>query len=168
MTRRLTWSAEAPVSVEQVRSAYSDKEYWLARLAQFGAGTDVLDSLIIDADGTVTVATTMSVLGDRLPRVVNQFHRGDLKLVRHEKWAPVEGGRVRGQISTTGAAAPLHVLTEALLAPVRVGSRVEYTTTVDVRLPFLGGKIETHIGGKLPEEMAKMHRFTMAWIAGNA
>lgn len=166
--RTFDWSAESPVSVEQIRSAFSDQDYWLARLANYGAGTDTLNSLIVDADGTVTVATTFSVFGDRLPKVVTQLYRGDVKMVRDEKWTPAQGGRMRGEISTTAPGTPLSVLTEALLEPVQDGSRLNYITTVEVRLPMVGGKIERHIGNKVPEQIAATHRFTMAWITENA
>ena len=138
--------------------------YWLARLANYGAGSDTLNSLTVDADGTVTVATTLSVLGDRLPKMVTQLYRGDVKMVRNEKWTRAEGGQVRGQISTAAEGAPLSVRTEALLVPVPEGSRLTYTTTVQVRLPLVGGKIESHIASKVPEQIAGTHRFTMAWI----
>lgn len=48
----------------------------------------------------MTVATTLSVLGDRLPTMVTQVYRGDVQMVRTERWSRVDGGRVRGQIST--------------------------------------------------------------------
>jgi Protein of unknown function (DUF2505) len=166
--RTVSWSAESPFRCEQFHSAFSDEDYWLARLGQYDAGTDILDSLIVDGDGTVTVATTLSVFGDRLPKMVTQLHRGDVKMVRHEKWTPVEGGPVRGQMSTTAPGVPLSVLTEALLTPARDGSTLEYTTTVEVRVLFIGGKIESHIGSKVPEHIAETLRFTMAWIKGNA
>ena len=148
--------------------ALSDEGYWLARLANYRAGTDTLNSLTVDAEGTVTVATMLSVLGDRLPRMVTQLYRGDVKMVRNEKWTRVEGGQVRGQISTAAEGAPLSVRTEALLVPVPEGSRLTYTTTVHVRLPLVGGKIESHIASKVPEQIAGTHRFTMAWITENA
>ena len=59
MPRRVDWSAEAPVGVEQLFSAFSDERYWLARLADYGAGTDTLNSLTVDAEGAVTVVTTL-------------------------------------------------------------------------------------------------------------
>ena len=48
------------------------------------------------------------------------------------------------------------------------GSRLNYITTVEVRLAMVGGRIERHIGSKVPEQIAATHRFTMAWITENA
>ena len=52
MPRSFDVSFESPASVEQVHAAFSDEDYWLARLAAFGADS-TLDSLIVDADSTV-------------------------------------------------------------------------------------------------------------------
>lgn len=167
MPRTVDWSSESPFGVEQVLSAFSDEGYWLARMAAYGAGTDTLDSLIVDPDGTVKVATTLSVFGERLPAMVTQLYRGDVQMVRTEAWSRLDGGRVHGQISTTAHRAPLSVRTEALLVPLPEGSGLAYTTTVHVRVPVLGAKIENHIASKVPEQIADTHRFTMAWITEN-
>src|SRR5438876_10278309 len=48
--RSVDFSLESSASVEQIHSAFSDEDYWLARLAAFG-GIGKLDSLIIGTDG---------------------------------------------------------------------------------------------------------------------
>ncbi len=61
--RSFDFSVESPASVEQIHSAFSEEDYWLARLAAFG-GVGRLDSLIIDTDGSVTVV----IIAGRAPR----------------------------------------------------------------------------------------------------
>ena len=56
MPRSFDFSVESSVSVEQIHSAFSEEDYWLARLAAFG-GIGRLDSLIIGTDGSVHVVT---------------------------------------------------------------------------------------------------------------
>ena len=77
MPRSFDLAVEFPASVEQVHSAFSDEDYWLARLAAFG-GSNTLDSLIVDADGTVTVATTQDLRRHALPRMVAKLFPGDI------------------------------------------------------------------------------------------
>ncbi|HUO38955.1 MAG TPA: DUF2505 domain-containing protein, partial [Mycobacterium sp.] len=89
MPRSFDLSTESPASVEQIHSAFSDEDYWLARLAGFGAGTATLDSLIVDADGTVIMATTLGLLRDRLSGLVTRLYRGDLEMVCNETWTPI-------------------------------------------------------------------------------
>jgi hypothetical protein len=45
--RSFDFSIESPVSVEQIHSAFSEKDYWLARLAAVG-GIGGLDSFVVD------------------------------------------------------------------------------------------------------------------------
>ncbi len=73
-------AAEYEGSVEQVHQAFSDEQYWLARLADSGADDYSLDSMTVDGDGGIDVVTTQTLRADRLPGVVTQFHRGDLSL----------------------------------------------------------------------------------------
>ena len=48
------------------------------------------------------------------------------------------------------------------------GSRLEFTATVEVRIPLVGGKVENFIGGQLVELLIAEQRFTTAWIKENA
>ena len=168
MPRSFDLSVESPVSVEQVLSAFGDDDYWRARLAAFGNGTATLSSLIVDAGGTVTVVIKLSLFRDRLPKLVTQLHRGDLEMVRNERWSRIDGGRVRGEVNAAVPGAPLSAVGEALLAPVRNGSRLTYTTTMEVKVPLVGGKIESFIGGQATEQIAAIQRFTTEWIAENS
>ena len=60
---------ESPASVEQIHATFGREDYWLARLAPGGAAI-TLDSLIVDADGAVTVRTTQHLGRLRLPGLV--------------------------------------------------------------------------------------------------
>lgn len=167
MPRSFDLSVESPASVEQVHSAFSDKEYWLARLAAFDGGT-TLDSLIVGGDGTVTVSTTQDLRHDLLPRFIARFYPGDLKIQRSETWIPIRGRQVRGEVSVAARGAPGSGLGAALLAPMRSGSRLTFTATVEVRIPLVGGKIESFIAGQLAEEIPAIQRFTTDWITPHA
>jgi hypothetical protein len=158
-------SVESPATVDQILSAFGDGEYWRARLAMFGGGTATLTSLIIDASGAVTVAITLGLLRDRLPKLVTQLHRGDLEMVRNENWSRIGGGRVRGDIDVAVPGAPLSAVGQALLVPEGSGSRMTYSATVAVKVPFVGGKIENFMGGQTIDEITKLQRFTTQWIA---
>jgi uncharacterized protein DUF2505 len=168
MPRSFEVSAESPASVDQVHSAFGDENYWRARLAVFGGGpwAATLDSLIVDAAGTVVVATTFSLLRDRLPKLVNQLGRGDLQMVHTETWSRV-GGKVRGQVGITVPGTPLSATGGALLAPLDNGSRLQYSATVKVNVPLVGGQIESFMSSRLSEGIMDIQRFTTAWICEN-
>ncbi|MBV9090050.1 MAG: DUF2505 domain-containing protein [Mycobacteriaceae bacterium] len=168
MPRSFDLSAYYPVGVEVVRAAFSDEEYWLARLADSGADAATLDSMVVEDDGRVIVATTQALRPDRLPAVVTQFHRGDLQIVRHESWSPVTRGTAHAELSGSVRGAPVSLAGTAELAATETGSCMTFTATVEVNVPLVGGKLESFIGGKLAELVSAEQRFTTLWITENA
>ena len=155
-------------SVEQVHRAFSDENYWLARLTHSGVDAYSLDRLTLDESGGVDVVTTQRLRADRLPGVVQQFHRGDLTLVREEAWSPISGGQANATISVAIPGAPATLTGNAVLSPAGGGSRLEFQATVEVNIPLVGGKIENFIGSQLVDLLIAEQRFTTVWIAENA
>jgi hypothetical protein len=45
---------------------------------------------------------------------------------------------------------------------------MEFKVTVEVRVPLVGGKIESFIGNQLVDLLIAEQRFTTAWITENA
>ncbi|MGE5694003.1 MAG: DUF2505 domain-containing protein [Candidatus Sericytochromatia bacterium] len=168
MPRSFDLSADYHGTVEQVHSAFSDEQYWLARLDDSGADMATLDAMVIAGDGTVTVTTTQTLRSDRLPGVVTQFHPRDLEIVRSETWQPLAGGVARADLSGAVPGAPVSLVGTARLAPRDAGARLSFTATIEVSIPLVGGKLESFIGAKLAELVAAEQRFTTWWIAENA
>lgn len=151
-------------SVEQVHRAFADERYWLARLADSGADESTLDTLTVTDDGSIDAATTQILRADRLPGLVSQFHRGDLRIRRDERWQPVSDGAARGTVQGSVDGAPVSLSGTATLATVASGSRLSVRLTVEVRVPLVGGKIESFIGTQLVELLKAEQRFTSVWI----
>jgi Protein of unknown function (DUF2505) len=167
MPRSFDMAAEYEASVEQVHRAFSDRTYWLERLADSGADQATLDSMTV-SDG-IDVVTTQVLRRDRLPGIVTQFHPGDLSIVREERWSPVRDGKATATVTGGIPGAPVSLSGNAVLAPAdNGGSRLEFTATIEVRIPLVGGKVENFIGGQLVELLIGEQRFTTAWITENA
>jgi len=167
MPRSFDVSYESPATVEQVHSTFSDEDYWFARIAAFGPGTS-LDSLITDSDGTVTVITTQDLRHDALPGLLAKLYPGDLLISRSETWTPIGARRVTGDISVAATGAPVSGRGAALLEPLGSGSRLDFTATVEFKVPLVGGKIESYLAGQLAEGITDIQRFTTIWIAEHA
>jgi uncharacterized protein DUF2505 len=169
MPRSFDMATEYGGSVEQVHQAFRDEQYWLARLADSGADDYSLDSLTVDGQG-IDIVTTQRLRSDRLPAVVTQFHRGDLALIREEKWSPIRGEQASATIQLTVMGAPATLNGDALLAPAQsgAGSRLDFRATVQVNVPLVGGKIENFIGSQLVDLLIQEQRFTTVWITENA
>ncbi|MGX9789498.1 DUF2505 domain-containing protein [Mycobacterium sp. MMS18-G62] len=170
MPRSFDMAAEYEGSVEQVHRALRDEQYWLARLADSGADDYTLDSMDVDAQGGIDVVTTQTLRADRLPGIVTQFHRGDLSFVREEAWTPIRDGQAGATVQGAIRGAPATLSGTAVLVSANsgAGSRLEFTVTVEVNIPLVGGKIENFIGNQLVELLIAEQRFTTVWITENA
>lgn len=168
MPRSFDMEVDYDGTVEQIHRAFGDRSYWLERLAESGADEATLNSITSGADGGVDVVTTQTMRADRLPGVVAQFHRGDLSFVREEVWTPVRDGKAAATVKGTIPGAPATLSGTVVLSPTGSGSRLEFTATVEVRIPLVGGKVESFVGAQLVGLLAAEQNFTTAWIKANA
>jgi hypothetical protein len=174
MPRSFDMSTDYGATVEEVLRAFSEEEYWLARLADSGADDATLDSMQVGGpsgnDGSIDVITTQVLRSDRLPGVVSQFHRGDLRIRREERWEPITNGAANATIIGSILDAPATLTGTAVLEPVAEtgGAQLKIRATVEVRIPLVGGKLENFIGSQLVELLIAEQRFTTMWISESA
>lgn len=157
-------SADYDGTVEQVHGAFCDRQYWLARLADSGADDATLDALDVAPDGGVSVATTQVLRRENLPGLINQFHKGDLRIVRRETWSPLRDGTATARVSGDVANAPVSLAGDGTLTGKGAGSALSFHGNVEVRVPLVGGKIESFIAAQLVELLSAEQRFTTAWL----
>ncbi|HEY2449255.1 MAG TPA: DUF2505 domain-containing protein [Mycobacterium sp.] len=173
MPRSFDMSTDYGASVEEVLHAFSEEQYWLARLADSGVDDATLDSMQIGGssgdDGTIDVITTQVLRSDRLPGVVTQFHRGDLCICREERWEPITNGSATATVTGSILDSPASLTGTAVLEPVdSAGARLKFRATVEVRVPLVGGKLENFIGSQLVDLLIAEQRFTTMWIGQSA
>jgi hypothetical protein len=166
MARSFDVSVDSPASVDQVHAALSGEDYWLARLATLN-GSTTLDSLVVDDDQTVRVATTQDVGRDLLPGIVAKFYRRDLKVRHSETWRPIDG-QLRGEISVAASGAPGSGSGAALVAPTQDGSRLTLTGTVEFKVPLVGGRVESFIAREFARGIPDIRDFTAKWVTEHA
>jgi hypothetical protein len=167
MARSFDVSADYPGTVAQVHRAFADEQYWRARLSESGAAEATLDSMDVHDDGGIAVVTTQVLRADQLPALVNQFHRGDLRIVRRENWSPVSGDQATATVSGEIEATPVKLEGNATLVPHGSDARLTLNTRVEVRIPLVGGKIENFIRTALTDLLAAEQAFTSRWLANN-
>jgi len=170
MARSFDLSADFEDNVEEVHRAFTEEEYWRARLAHIPVDEWSLDSLRIEDDGTVEVTTLQVVHSQHLHALFKQFHRGDICIRRSETWGPVTDGTSTASITGSVDGAPVHVTGTAVLTgkPESAGSQLECRLAVKVRIPLIGGKLEKIIGTQLATLVAQEQEFTTTWITNNA
>jgi Protein of unknown function (DUF2505) len=170
MPRSFDMSTDYVVTVEEVLRAFSDEQYWLARLADSGADDTTLDSIQLGDDNSIDVITTQVLRSNRLPGIVTQFHRGDLYIRREERWDPITEGSATATITGSILDSPASLTGTATLEPLAEsgGARLKFRATVEVRIPLVGGKLENFIGSQLVELLIREQRFTTTWIGETA
>lgn len=166
MPRSFDLSAESPATVEQVHSAFSDEDYWLARLATLN-GSTALESLNVDDDQSVRVVTTQDLGRDLLPGIVSKFYRRDLKVRHTETWRPVDG-QLRGEISVAVFGAPGSGSGTAVVAPTKAGSRMTFEGSVEFKVPLVGGTIESFIAREFARGIPDIPHFLAKWVTEQA
>lgn len=164
MPRSFDVSVDSPASVEQVHAAFGQRDYWLARLDNFG-GNKTLDTLTIDPEGTVRVVVSEDLLHGALPGILTALYRGDLNVVSTEQWTPLPDGRVSGEISVAVRGAPGSGRGTAVLAPLDDGSRLTLQGTVQFKVPLVGGKVEGFVAREFAQGIAQIQRFTDEWVS---
>jgi hypothetical protein len=174
MPRSFDMAADFQGSVEEVRRAFQEPEYWRARLADTPVDMASVESMRVGgesgSDGTIAVVTLQTVHSHHLPGVVTQLHRGHLSIKREEIWGPVTDGAATASISGSILDTPVNLWGTAELSPIPKsgGARQTFRITIQVRAPIIGGKVEKMIGAQLAELVSREQRFTSEWITNNA
>jgi hypothetical protein len=168
MPRSFDISTDYAESVEAVLRAFSDEQYWHARLADSGVDDWTLDSMDV-SDGVIDVVTTQVLRAHQMPALVTQFHRGDLRIRREERWEPIVDGSATATVTGSILDSPASLTGTAVLEPRGDGgARLKFRATVEVKIPLVGGKLENFIGGQLVDLLIREQRFTTTWIAETA
>jgi hypothetical protein len=174
MPRSFDITSEYQDSVEEVLAAFTEADYWLARLAASGVDDTKLESLQVGGesgdDGSIEVITLQIVHSDKLPGMISQLHRGDLCIRREESWGAVCDGSAKGTLAGSVSGAPANVTGTAVLSPLAAsgGSRLECQLIVHVKIPLIGGKLENIIGTQLANLVKAEQHFTSEWITNKA
>lgn len=165
MPRSLTLTAESPNSIERIRSAFDDDDYWQTRLSNFEAASPTLDELKIDAAGTTSVTMTMRFGGDQLPGPLQRLRLGSLEIIQRERWYALVDGRVRGEIAVDAPRTPISGDGSVELSTFGSGTQLAGTAKVDVSVPLIGGTIASFVAGQLGNGIVDIVRITDSWLA---
>ncbi len=166
MPRPFDVSVESPASVDQVHTAFSTEDYWLARIGTMAGGT-TLDSLEVDDDRTIRVAITQDLGRDLLPGIVSKFYRRDIKVRSTETWTP-SGEELRGEITVAVTGAPGAGSADASVAPTANGSRLTLNGQVEFKVPLVGGTVESFIAREFANGIPNVQDFTAQWVSEHA
>src|ERR1700761_3381947 len=166
MPRSFDVSVDSSASVDQVHAAFSAEEYWLGRLGTLKGSTS-LESLVVDDDRTVRVATTQDLGRDLLPGIVSRFYRRDLKVRHTETWRP-SGDQLRGEITVAVSGAPGSGSAAASGAPTSNGALLTLNRAGVVKVSLGGGTVESFIAREFAHGIPDVQDFTAKWVTERA
>jgi hypothetical protein len=124
---------------------------------------------VVSADVTITAqGEGMSVKIDQIqhtegvPGFAKKFAGATTRAVQTEEWTSPAGGTIT--IETPGKPTSI----KGTLALVESGGRTTETLEVEVkvRVPLIGGKLESLMGDLVTKGMDKEHTAGVAWLAG--
>lgn len=149
-----------------VHAAFVDPQYWHSRSAEVGGPGAAVESAETGA-GTIDLSLQQAIPAEHLPSVVTSIRPGDLIIHRQESWGPLTGDRAQGRFSARVDGMPGHVEGTLTLIGDGTGTMVVIEGAVEVKIPFLGSKIEEMIIGELVGLFDAEQRFTQAWLGGD-
>ncbi|NKR27254.1 DUF2505 family protein [Rhodococcus hoagii] len=164
MARHIEHSAQYPHPVATLHAALTDEGYWQARLQQVGGPGAALESVTV-GDGAIEVVLQQAVPAEHLPSMVTSIRQGDLIIRRTESWGPLQDGRAHGTFSAEVEGAPGQVRGTVTITADGTGSVLVMAGEVEVRIPLIGGKIESVIAGQVLELLDAEEDFTRDWVA---
>ena len=149
-----------------VHAAFVDPQYWHNRLAKVGGPGAAVES-VDTGDGTIDLTLQQAIPAEQLPNVVTSIRPGDLVIRRQESWGPLTGDRAQGKFSARVDGMPGHVEGTLTLQGDGNDSMVVIEGQVEVKIPFLGSKIEGLIVDELVGLFAAEQTFTESWLGGD-
>ncbi|KUI20495.1 hypothetical protein AU192_16465 [Mycobacterium lehmannii] len=167
MSKSFDCTVESAVSVQQIQAAFSERGYWLARLEPH-SGTAELRSFDVDAQGEVRVTVAQDLRNTVLPGLFGKLYPGGVELVQSETWTVDRGDKVRGLIHVQAHGAPGSGRGTIEMTPTRDGKRLECSGIVKVKIPIVGGKIESYFGRQMMDQIPEILRFIAQWTRERA
>jgi hypothetical protein len=167
MPRSFDFSVESSITVEQIHAAFSDVDYWAARLAAYG-GNGRLDSFDAGEGGAIRLVIVHDLRSALLPKPLGRLYPRDLEIVQDETWSLDREHGVLGDVRTEARGIPGSGVGTVVMASAHDGSRLKCSGTVKFKVPLVGGTIETLLTRQMVDETPEMLRFTTQWIEENA
>ena len=123
-------------------------------------------------DGTIEVVTLQVMHREKLPGVVSQVHRGDIRIKREESWGPLSDGTAKGTFTGWVRGSSGEGVGRCRCCPPpgesgRLPLKIRQLT-VHVKISLIGGKVEKVIGTQLANLLMAEQQFTSTWITNNA
>lgn len=166
MTRSTDHRSPSQYPADEVYAVMVDPEFLRARLERMGGpGAALLEHTADDAGARYRVRHGLD--GSELPSIVRAMLTGEIVIERTESWTRTAPGRYSGDAAVTihGAPVPVSATGTMRLADRDGGSDLDVRTAVTVKVPLIGGQIESAVADQVRKLLAAEAGFTLRWLA---
>jgi hypothetical protein len=164
MPRRTEYRSTSPHPADDVWAVMVDAEYLRTRLAQIGGPGAALLDHSADADGA-RFTVRQGLDAELLPQMVRNLVPGDLVIERTEVWRKQAPGSYQGDARVVVPGTPASAVGGMRLRDTADGSEFEVRTEVSVKVPLVGGRMETAVAEQVGNLLEAERRFTLRWLA---
>lgn len=164
MSRRIEHSSKYTVPALEVHQALTSEQYWRDRVAAVGGPGAAIEELTV-RDETVAVTMSQIIAAEHLPSMVSKVVPGDIVIKRSETIAPFKDGKATGTFSAHVDGVPATIEGTQVLTGDDSSATLDVQGEVEVKIPFLGGKIESAIVDEVLRLIQSEQDFTREWIS---
>nr|WP_296777491.1 DUF2505 domain-containing protein [Rhodococcus sp. (in: high G+C Gram-positive bacteria)] len=161
MSRDFEFTINSEHTPAEVHEALTSEDQWLARFAK-AKKTEGYE-LIAHDDGAFTVDISEEVGTSELPGFVKKVIKGKLLITRTDHWGPLDGDRADGTLAGGSSSLPAKVEGTMTLRPDGDGAILTVTGRSTVKIPLIGGKIESLINDMIRDMVDQETRETVEW-----
>lgn len=163
MPRQLEYRSTSQYPAADVYATMVDPAYLEARLADLGgARAALLEHHADDAGARYRLRHGLD--SKDLPSMVRNLVPGDIIIERIESWTIAGPGAYHGGAQVEIPGTPASAEGGIRLRDITDGSELIVRMAVTVKVPFLGGKIETVIAEQVTTLLAAETAFTLQWL----
>ncbi|MEN0134534.1 MAG: DUF2505 domain-containing protein [Rhodococcus sp. (in: high G+C Gram-positive bacteria)] len=162
MAKSFDYSEEVAYPIDRVHAALTDPAFWQHRFEE------APDKLTLDdsrGPGTLTATMRDTIGASSLPGLVRKVVTGELKVERADAWGALDGDHADGRITGSSTGIPVQIEGTSVLRASGDVTVLGLTGTVQVKIPLVGGQIESLIR-KLVGDMVGQDRDAIEkWLA---
>ncbi len=162
MATKLRHTITCPFGMSAYVAALSDPEYWATLAVGTPDAPGELESTDI-TDTTAEIHLIQRIPSDKLPSAVSGLISGDLAIHRGVDLRFDDADHTSGTFDAVVSGAPATVRGTITASGTADETTVEFSGTVTVRIPLVGGKIEKMIAANLTDLLDAEREFTVAW-----
>lgn len=161
MPRAFEFTINSDYAPAEVHQALTSKDQWLARFekAQKVEGYEVTEH----ENGGITVDIEEEVGTSELPGFVKKVITGRLLVTRTDHWGPLDGETADGTLSGGASAVSAKIQGTTSLRPSGSGTVLTVKGSTTVKIPLIGGKIESLINDMIKDMVDQETGETVEW-----